>query len=83
MVPAAEALQLGVFDRVVAHDSLTQETRVLAERWASMAPLAVRKAKAALYRSLHSTLEEMLDLEIADQEVLFATPEARHLIRNR
>ena len=83
MVPAAEALQLGVFDRVVAHDSLAQETRALAERWASMAPLAVRKAKAALYRSLHSTLEEMLDIEIADQEVLFATPEARQLIRNR
>src|SRR2546428_11579768 len=83
MVPAAEALQLGVFDRVVAHDSLAQETRALAERWASMAPLAVRKAKAALYRSLHSTLEEMLDIEIADQEVLFATPEARQLISNR
>jgi enoyl-CoA hydratase/carnithine racemase len=48
-----------------------------------MAPLAVRKAKAALYRSLHSTLEEMLDIEIADQEALFATPEARQLIRNR
>ena len=83
MVPAAEAVQLGVFDRVVAHDALARETRALAERWASMAPLAVRKAKAALYRSLHSTLEEMLDVEIADQEVLFATPEARQLIRNR
>ena len=83
MVPAAEAVQIGVFDRVVPHDALATETRALAERWASMAPLAVRKAKAALYRSLHSTLEEMLDVEIADQEVLFATPEARQLIRNR
>ena len=83
MVPAAEAVLLGVFDRVVPDDSLGAETRALAERWASMAPLAVRKAKAALYRSLHSTLEEMLDIEIADQEVLFATPEARQLIRNR
>ncbi len=83
IVPAAEAVQLGVFDRVVPHDSLARETRALAERWASMAPLAVRKAKAALYRSLHSTLEEMLDIEIADQEILFATPEARQLIRNR
>jgi 2-(1,2-epoxy-1,2-dihydrophenyl)acetyl-CoA isomerase len=83
MVPAAEAAQLGLFDRVVSHESLAAETRVLAGRWAGMAPLAVRKAKAALYRSLHSTLEEMLDVEIADQEELFATPEARHLIRNR
>jgi enoyl-CoA hydratase/carnithine racemase len=48
-----------------------------------MAPLAVRKAKAALYRSLHSTLDEMLDVEITDQQALFATPEARQLIRNR
>ena len=83
MVPAAEAAQLGLFDRVVPHDTLAAETRILAERWAAMAPLAVRKAKAALYRSEHSTLEEMLDIEIADQQTLFATPEARQLIRNR
>src|SRR5467141_5452873 len=83
MVAAVEAAQLGLFDRVVAPEALAPETQALAQRWASMAPLAVRKAKAALYRSLHSTLEEMLDVEIADQEVLFATPEARQLIRNR
>jgi len=83
MVPAQEAAQLGLFDRVVPHATLGAETRALAERWAGMAPLAVRKAKAALYRSERSTLDEMLDIEIADQEALFATPEARQLIRNR
>jgi 2-(1,2-epoxy-1,2-dihydrophenyl)acetyl-CoA isomerase len=83
MVPAAEALVLGVFDRVVGSDALLPETAKLASRWAAMAPLAVRKAKEALYRSEHSTLEEMLDVEIADQQTLFDTPEARQLIRNR
>ena len=83
MVPAAEAEQLGLFDKVVSPELLAPESKSLAQRWAGMAPLAVRKAKAALYRSLHSTLEEMLDVEIADQEALFATPEARQLIRNR
>jgi 2-(1,2-epoxy-1,2-dihydrophenyl)acetyl-CoA isomerase len=83
MVPAAEAEQLGLFDRVVSPELLAPESKSLAQRWAAMSPLAVRKAKAALYRSLHSTLEEMLDVEIADQEALFATPEARQLIRNR
>jgi len=82
-VQAPEAAQLGLFDRVVSHDTLAAETRVLAQRWAGMAPLAVRKAKAALYRSEHSTLEQMLEIEIADQQTLFATPEARQLIRNR
>ena len=83
MVPAAEAAQLGLFDRVVAGDALMAEATKLAKQWSSMAPLAVRKAKAALYRSLHSTLEEMLDVEIDDQQALFATPVARQLIRNR
>ena len=83
MVPAVEAEALGLFDRVVPHAELAAETRALAGRWAAMAPLAVRKAKAALYQSEHSTLEEMLDLEIEDQKTLFATPEAKQLIRNR
>ncbi|MEX2155871.1 MAG: enoyl-CoA hydratase/isomerase family protein [Gemmatimonadales bacterium] len=83
MVPAAEAEALGLFDRVVPHAQLAAETRALAGRWAAMAPLAVRKAKEALYQSEHSTLEEMLDLEIEHQHTLFATPEAKQLIRNR
>ena len=83
MVPAAEAIQLGLFDRVVPHADLAAETRTLAELWAGMSPLAVRKAKEALYRSERSTLSEMLDLEIVDQTALFQTPEARNLIRSR
>jgi 2-(1,2-epoxy-1,2-dihydrophenyl)acetyl-CoA isomerase len=83
MVPAAEAAQLGLFDRVVPHADLAGETGRLAATWAAMPPLAVRKAKEALYRSEHSTLPEMLDLEVVDQTVLFQTPEARNLIRSR
>jgi len=83
MVPAGEALALGLFDRVVQPEELPSEATRLAAQWAAMAPLAVRKAKEALYQSERSTLEEMLDIEIADQEVLFATPEARQLMRNR
>ena len=83
MVPAAEAAQLGLFDRVVPHAELARETRKLAETWAAMPALAVRKAKDALYKSEGSTLPEMLDLEIVDQTALFQTPEARNLIRSR
>ena len=83
MVPAAEAARLGLFDRVVPHADLAAATRTLAGTWAAMPPLAVRKAKDALYRSERSTLPEMLDLEIVDQTALFQTPEARNLIRSR
>jgi 2-(1,2-epoxy-1,2-dihydrophenyl)acetyl-CoA isomerase len=70
MVPAAEAAELGLFDRVVPHAELGAETRKLAQLWAGMPPLAVRKAKEALYRSETSSLPEMLDLEIEDQTIL-------------
>src|SRR5437016_4337574 len=80
MVPAAEALALGLVDRVVPHAELAAATRSLAEQWAAQPPGAVRRAKEALYRSEASSLAGMLDLEIAQQTELFATPEARQRI---
>jgi len=80
MVPAAEALALGVFDRVVPADRLLADTRALAAQWAAHPALAVRRAKEALYRSEASSLPAMLDLEIAHQTELFATADARERI---
>ncbi len=70
MVPAAEAAQLGMFDRVVPHADLAAETRELAAAWAAMPVAAVRKAKELLYRSESSSLTAMLDCEIEDQTAL-------------
>src|SRR5213083_2833655 len=70
MVPAAEAAELGLFDRVVPHAELGAETRKLAALWAGMPPLAVRKTKELLYRSDSSSLTAMLDFEIEDQTAL-------------
>src|SRR5881296_4449893 len=80
MVPAAEALALGLFDRVVPHERLQAEARRLAEVWAGHPAGAVRRAKEALYRSDASSLASMLDLEIRQQTELFASPEARERI---
>src|SRR5439155_574001 len=77
MVPAGEALALGIFDRVVPHGELGTEARRLAELWAAQPVAAVRRAKEALYASEASSLAAMLDLEIAQQQELFATSEAR------
>ncbi len=81
MVPAVEALALGLFDRVVPHAELPAAARALAQQWAAQPPAAVRRAKQALYRSEASSLTETLDLEITQQNELFATPEARERIR--
>ena len=80
MVPAAEALALGLFDRVVPHPDLSTEARRLAELWAGQPAGAVRRAKEALYVSEASSLASMLDLEIVQQNELFVTPEARQRI---
>ncbi len=80
MVPAAEALALGLFDHVVPHAELPAAARSLAERWAAQPPGAVRRAKEAVYRSEASSLASMLDLEITQQNELFATPDARRRI---
>ena len=76
MVPAAEAHTLGLFDRVVAAERLVTEARSLAAAWATFPPLALRRAKEAIYASAEATLADTLDHEIAMQHELFATPEA-------
>ncbi|HKW40897.1 MAG TPA: enoyl-CoA hydratase/isomerase family protein [Gemmatimonadales bacterium] len=80
LVPAAEALALGLFDRVVPHAELATAARTLAEQWAAQPFGAVRRAKEALYRSDASSLTAMLDLEIRQQTELFASAEARERI---
>jgi len=80
MVPAVEALALGLFDRVVPDADLPAEARRLAALWAAQPAGAVRRAKEALYASAGGSLATVLDLEIAHQGELFATPEARERI---
>ncbi len=77
MVGAPEALALGLFDRVVPPATLLTEARALAATWAAQPAGVVRRAKAAVYQSGGSSLRAMLDLEIEQQNELFATPEAR------
>ncbi|MDB5971416.1 MAG: enoyl-CoA hydratase [Hydrocarboniphaga sp.] len=59
---AAEALRLGLVNRVVPLASLEEETRKLARRLADSAPLALRSIKRLLRdsgsRSLHAQLDE-------------------------
>ena len=67
MVSAEEAHRLGIFNRVVPHDELAEETDALARTLAGKPRLAIRLAKVAVQRSLGSSLEEMLDYELDAQ----------------
>jgi enoyl-CoA hydratase/carnithine racemase len=51
LIPASEALALGLINRVVPKDQLETEARLWAEELAQKSPLAVQIAKSAFYNS--------------------------------
>ena len=76
MVDAQECLRLGLFNRVVPHDSLGAETRALASALAAKPALAVSMAKRAVYASLDRSMPEMLDYELDAQLQCFRSGDA-------
>ena len=77
MVPAEEALRLGLVNRVVPHKDLARETDAFALRLAAKPPRAVALAKKAIYASERHRLEEMLTAELRNQLACFQTADAR------
>jgi enoyl-CoA hydratase len=62
-ITAAEALEIGLVNRVVAPKELAAETKALAESVASKGPIALRFIKEAVNKGLDLTLEQGLRLE--------------------
>ncbi len=61
MIDAKEAERIGLVTKVVPHDELEIATLELAEKLAKGPPLAIQKAKRAIYESLMMDLESSLD----------------------
>lgn len=76
MVDAREAHRIGLFNKVVPHDQLQAETRALARSLAAKPPLALARAKQAVYRSGDRSLGEMLDFELEAQMQCFQSGDA-------
>jgi len=77
LVGAAEALRLGLVNRVVPAAELMEATRLWARQIAAAPPLAVRRAKRAVYLSERATLEEMLDYELEAQLACFRSADGK------
>jgi len=77
MVPAAEALRMGMVNRVVPDERLWAETLDWARRLAASPPLAVGPIKRAVYASLDEDLEDMLAVELESQLVCFRSNDVR------
>jgi len=66
-VEADEALRIGLVNRVVPDDKLSEETAALASRLASMPTAAIGKTKGALHASFESDLDAVLEREAEGQ----------------
>ncbi|HEU4585706.1 MAG TPA: enoyl-CoA hydratase-related protein [Gemmatimonadaceae bacterium] len=76
IIDAEECLRLGLFNRVVPHDRLEEETLAMARMLAAKPALALALAKRAVYQSLSRTLPEMLDYELEAQLRCFESGDA-------
>ncbi len=76
-VSAADALALGIVNKVVPPEELMKATRDLALRLAKMPTKAIALTKRLLYRSLSSDLDAMLEAEAYAQETAALTADHR------
>lgn len=81
MIDAAEALRIGLVNRVVPHERLAEETRALAARLAAAPQTSVRAAKRNLRASAQRSLEECLEAEFEAQAACWASGDSGEGVR--
>jgi 2-(1,2-epoxy-1,2-dihydrophenyl)acetyl-CoA isomerase len=81
LIDAAEALRLGLVNRVVAAEALADATSELAERLAHGPTLAYGFAKEAVYQGATVPFDSLIDLEARNQRVAGRSHDVREGIR--
>ncbi len=81
LIDAAEALRLGLVNRVVPAGELPDATRELAERLARGPTLAHGAAKAAVYESANLPFSSLLDFEARNQRAIGRSDDVQEGIR--
>lgn len=76
-MPAAECLQLGLVNKVVAADSLVSEAQAWAEKLTKAAPLPLRYAKEALRAAMQTDLSGAITEEAKLQHFCFISEDCR------
>jgi 2-(1,2-epoxy-1,2-dihydrophenyl)acetyl-CoA isomerase len=81
MITAAEALRLGIVNRVVPLAQLEGEVRALAEKIAHGPAVAIRAVKETLFGRDREKLTELLNLEVEQQMKCFRSEDCSEGIR--
>jgi E-phenylitaconyl-CoA hydratase len=80
-ISAERAREIGLVGRVVPHDSLLPEARILAERLVAGAPLAARAMKEVAMRTRHMPPVEAIRFAETMRQVVVATDDAAEGLR--
>jgi 2-(1,2-epoxy-1,2-dihydrophenyl)acetyl-CoA isomerase len=80
-VEAEEALQIGLANRVIAHELFMDEVLAFAQTLASQSPLALQRGKAAMWASLESSYDEALLREAEGQRDLLMSEDGQEGFR--
>lgn len=80
LIPAADALALGLASHVVAADVLDEQSLAFARRLAAMAPLAVRYTKAAVNAWVKQAFGAAFDVATAGEVVTFTSRDHREAL---
>ena len=81
IVDAAEALSIGLVQRVVDDDAVLDEALAVARAIAKQSPLAVRIARAAMLAAVEGGAEAWMTLESLGQAILFEDEEKTERMR--
>jgi enoyl-CoA hydratase len=79
-IPAQEAVQLGLANRVVADDQLMKEAIALAQRLAAMPPQAVQETKRAINLHIQAAISLVAPFALAAESESFGTDDIRRTI---
>jgi 2-(1,2-epoxy-1,2-dihydrophenyl)acetyl-CoA isomerase len=81
VIDAAEALRIGLVNRVVSHERLGEEVAALAARLAASPRTGARLVKRTLTASVHRPLGQCLDAEIEAEAACWDSPDAAEGLR--
>jgi 2-(1,2-epoxy-1,2-dihydrophenyl)acetyl-CoA isomerase len=76
IIPAEEALRLGIVNRMAPHAEFAEAARDWARQLAEGPPVAMGLAKRGIYRNLHTDLASALEYETFAQQIVWSSQDA-------
>lgn len=81
IIPAQQAKEIGLVNRVFAREGFERTTLDLAKKIADHSPVAIRFLKASVYKSIRNELNTVMDFESATQALVMHSDEHRKAVQ--